>query len=309
MNYQKICSDLLKDLPQRTVSVIERRFGLKTGVRETLEAIGSSYEITRERVRQIENEGFAKIKPRVKEDQSIAKHFQKAFASFGGVKKEEDLVNVIGKDKNHALFLLTCLDGFERVPEDNSFYTYWADSKSSVTKAKSTVKATIANLNKQKKVLKLADSSYIDISKNIQKSSDKKYGLSHWIEINPKGIKDKAYLVLRDQAKPVHFAQVAIMIGNNTHTATVHNELIKDDRFVLVGRGLYALKEWGYTPGIVRDIITKTIKDSKRALSKEEILTKVSKQRFVKENTIALNLQNRNYFLRNSQGKYTIKEA
>ena len=309
MNYQKVCSDLLRDLPQRTVSVIERRFGLKTGKRETLEAIGANHGITRERVRQIENEGFAKIKPRLKQDQSIGEHFQKTFAGFGGVKKEEDLVDIIGKDKNHALFLLTCLNGFERIPENNDFYTYWASNKNSISKAKNTIKATIANLNKQKKTLKLADNSYISISKNIQKGSDGKCGLAHWIEINPKGIKDKAYLVLRGQDKPVHFAEVAVMIGNNTHTATVHNELIKDSRFVLVGRGLYALKEWGYTPGIVRDVITKTIKDSKRALSKEEILTKVSKQRFVKENTIALNLQNRNYFLRNSQGKYTIKET
>lgn len=309
MNYQKICSDLLGDLPQRAVDVIERRFGLKSGKRETLEAIGVIYGITRERVRQIENEGFSKIKPELKQNQSVNKHFQKVFASFGGVKKEEDLINIIGKDKNCALFLLTCLSGFERVPEDTDFHAYWATDKSSITRAQKTIRATIAKLNNQKKTLKLASNSYIDISKKIQKGSNGNYGLSHWIEINPKGIKDRAYLVLRGQAKPIHFTEVASMIGNNTHVATVHNELIKDSRFVLVGRGLYALKEWGYERGIVRDVIAKTIKDSKRALSKEEILTKVSKQRFVKENTIALNLQNRNYFLRNSQGRYTIKEG
>ena len=131
MNYQKICSDLLRDLPQRTVSVIERRFGLKTGKRETLEAIGATHGITRERVRQIENEGFAKIKPRLKDNQEVIKHFQKTFVGFGGVKKEEDLVNVIGKDKNYALFLLTCSNGFERVPENNDFHTYWASGKNS----------------------------------------------------------------------------------------------------------------------------------------------------------------------------------
>ena len=309
MNYQKICSDLLRDLPQRTVDVIERRFGLKTGKRETLEAIGASYNITRERVRQIENEGFAKIKPRLKQDQSVAKHFQSVFASFNGVKKEEDLLDVIGKDKNYALFLLTCSNGFERIPESNDFYAFWSTGKNSVVNARKAVKTIIAKLNQKGETLKLADNSYIDISKNIQKGSNGKCGLSHWIEINPKGIKDKAYLVLKDENKPVHFTEVASLIGSNAHTATVHNELIKDNRFVLVGRGLYALKEWGYEPGIVRDVIVKTIKDSKRALSKEEILVKVSKQRFVKENTIALNLQNRNYFLRNSQGKYTIKEA
>ena len=60
-NYQKICENLLKDLPQRTSDVIEKRFGLKTGKEQTLEAIGQGYGITRERVRQIGEEGFSKI--------------------------------------------------------------------------------------------------------------------------------------------------------------------------------------------------------------------------------------------------------
>ncbi len=315
MNYQKICSDLLKDLPQRTVDVIERRFGLKTGERETLEAIGASYNITRERVRQIESEGFSKIKPKLEKDKSIARHLQSVLADFGGVKKEEDLLEVIGKDRNSALFLLTSLSEFERMPESNDFYACWITNKDSLNKAKKVVNSTIARLKKEKKTIKLADSSYISISKNIEKGHDGKYGLSNWIEINPKGIKDRAYLVLREQNEPVHFTQVASMIeklpfsNGKVHTATVHNELIKDGRFVLVGRGLYALKEWGYEPGIVKDIIAKTIKTAKKPLSKKEILEKVLAQRFVKENTVSLNLQNRSYFLRNSQGKYTIKEA
>lgn len=316
MNYKNICSNLLKDLPSRATDVIERRFGLKTGKRETLEAIGTTYKITRERVRQIESEGLSSIKPLLKKDKTVSKNFQKALSSFGNIKKEDDLLEVLGgKDcKNHVFFLLTNLDSFERIPENNNFYACWTGNKSSLSNVKKVVKATIATLNKEKKTLKL-NNSFIDISKKIQKGHDGKYGLSNWIEINPKGIKDKAYLVLKGENKPIHFAEVAGMIekfpfnSGKVHTATVHNELIKDGRFILVGRGLYALKEWGYESGIVRDVITRTIKTSKRLLSKQEILTKVLKQRFVKENTVALNLQNRSYFLRNSQGKYTIKEA
>jgi len=90
MDYKKICENLLKDLPVRTVDVIERRFGLKSGKRETLEAIGASYGITRERVRQIENEGFTKIKPLLEKDVKLLKHFQNVLASYGGVKKEDE---------------------------------------------------------------------------------------------------------------------------------------------------------------------------------------------------------------------------
>ena len=133
-----------------------------------------------------------------------------------------------------------------------------------------------------------------------------------WVEINPKGVKDKAYLGLKKKEKPLHFSNIASSIeelpfsNSKVHTATVHNELIKDSRFVLVGRGLYALKEWGYEPGVVKDVIFKVLKNSNKPLSKDEVLEKVIKQRFVKENTVFLNLHDRNSFKRDSQGRYTV---
>lgn len=329
-NYQKICADCIKGLPQRTTDIIERRFGLKAGSRETLEAIGETYGITRERVRQIENEGFSKIRPRIEENQKIFKYFEDTLVSFGGLKKEDDLLEFLGgkKYQNHVFFLLANRQGFERFLDDNDFYSFWAIEKEPVTKAKKVVKLTISRLKKEKTPLSLNELlrnqrlnkdvflSYIGISKQIQKNPEEQFGLKDWLEINPRGVKDKAYLVLKKEEKPLHFVKVAALIEKlpfpsqkKTHLATVHNELIKDSRFVLVGRGLYALTEWGYTPGVVRDIIYKTLKESKKPLSKKEILKKVLKQRFVKENTIALNLQDRDCFVRDDKGKYTIKEA
>ena len=89
---------------------------------------------------------------------------------------------------------------------------------------------------------------------------------------------------------------------------TVHNELIKDPRFVLVGRGLYALKEWGYEEGQVKDVILKILKEARKPLPKEEILAGVLKQRMVKENTVLLNLNNKKYFLKTPEGKYISKD-
>jgi Holliday junction resolvasome RuvABC DNA-binding subunit len=89
------------------------------------------------------------------------------------------------------------------------------------------------------------------------------------------------------------------------HVATTHNELIKDTRFVLVGRGMYALKEWGYTQGVVRDVIREVLRD-KGALSKDEIIEKVLKERHVKPGTIVVNLQNQKYFKRGKEGKFTL---
>ncbi len=74
-----------------------------------------------------------------------------------------------------------------------------------------------------------------------------------------KGMRDYAFLVIRKHGSPIHFREVARQINlvfkKKAHTATTHNELIKDPRFVLVGRGLYALKEWGYMSGVVKDVI------------------------------------------------------
>ena len=329
-NYQKICADLLKGLPQRTTGVIERRFGLRAGQRETLETIGQSYDITRERVRQIEVEGFSKIKPRIKENQKLFKYFEEVLVSFGGLKKEDDLLQSLGGNKfqNNVFFLLFNGDRFNRFPEDKDFYSFWAIKKESVNQAKKVVKSTINRFKKEKRTFSLAELlkdqklnenvflSYIKISKQIQKNPEEQFGLKDWLEINPRGVKDRAYLVFKKEEKPLHFTQIATLIEKlpfpsqrGIHTATVHNELIKDPRFVLVGRGLYALTEWGYTPGVVKDIISKILKESKKPLSKKEVLEKVLEQRFVKENTVALNLQDRDCFIKDTKGRYRVREA
>ena len=329
-NYKDICKSFVKGLPQRTTDVIERRFGLKTGQRETLGAIGQSYNITRERVRQIEKEGFSKIRPKIKEYKNVFQFLNKTLECFGGIKEENALLKFLGKGKfqNYAFFLLFLAGDFKRFPEDDNFNSFWAVKKEAVSQAKKIVRATIKRFEKENKVLFLPELlkgqklnrevflSCLEISKQIQKNPEDKFGLRDWIEINPRSVKDKAYLVLKKQEKPLHFSEIANFIEKlpfpskgETHVATVHNELIKDQRFVLVGRGLYALKEWGYEPGIVKDIIYKTLKEAKKSLSKNEILNKVLGQRFVKANTVVLNLQDKNYFEKDEKGRYTIREA
>jgi len=118
-----------------------------------------------------------------------------------------------------------------------------------------------------------------------------------------------AQALYKQQAKPLHFRDVANFINKAklgsglAQAQTVHNELIKDDRFVLVGRGTYALKEWGYQAGTVKDIIVQTLKDN-GPLEKEDILDKVLNTRLVKPNTVLINLQNKEYFNRDKEGKY-----
>ena len=110
--------------------------------------------------------------------------------------------------------------------------------------------------------------------------------------------------VFKKKNNPLHFREVAEFIGPKALSQTVHNELIRDPRFVLVGRGTYALRDWGYEQGVVKDVIKNILKEAKNPLTKEEVLEKVLQQRMVKENTILLNLQNKRYFKKNSEGKY-----
>jgi hypothetical protein len=101
----------------------------------------------------------------------------------------------------------------------------------------------------------------------------------------------------------------AVPLAKKTNFQTVHNELIKDARFVLVGRGVYALKEWGYEPGTVKDVISQVLKKAKQPLSQDEVLKRVLSQRLVKESTILLNLGNKKCFLKSENGRYSVHEA
>lgn len=318
-NYQKICRELLKDLPARQKEVISRRFGLNGTEKETLEFIGQSFGITRERVRQIEKDGFLKMKPRVAQYQKVFQFFAQYLKKCGGLKKEAILLEDLAgkKQKAQVYFLLTISGNFTRFGENEDFYSFWAVDKNSLDLAKKIIGTLFNKLKEAGKPLNLKELisflafqgsilEYLEISKKILRNSEGLYGLRDWPEINPRGVKDKAYLVFKKMQKPLHFNEVAKLI-EGALTQTVHNELIKDPRFVLVGRGVYALKEWGYEPGQVKDVISRILKTA-GPLTQSEILERVFKQRLVKESTILLNLANKKYFLRNPQGKYQIRE-
>ncbi len=315
-NYQTIChSNMLREVPGRTKDVLSRRFGLR-GERETLESIGEAYGVTRERVRQIQDDGIGRLNKRIEapDCQRVFQYFAKELNSSGSLRKEDVLLADLGgpKFKNHVYFLLTLGEPFQKFSETKDLYAFWSTSKNAPSLAKKSINVFITELKKKNKPLALVKNipaSHIEVSKKILKSPDGLYGLKDWPEINPKGIKDKAYIILKKEAEPLHFTRVASLIGKDTLCQTVHNELIKDSRFVLVGRGLYALKEWGYDPGIVREVIYSILKTSKKPMARDGVIEKVLKQRYVKPNTVLLNLQNKKYFIRTKEGKYTTREA
>lgn len=325
INYQQVCGEFLEKLPSKQREVIERRFGLKTGRRETLEAIGKSHKICRERVRQIEKVSLAKMKKTASAHKEIAKIFAKHLKGCGGVREENALLEELGgkEFKMHANFLLTLSGEFLHFGETGNYVSFWALDNESANAAKNFIALVQANLTESKRLLsgrelaalgqmkKAIAESYLGISKSVQKNSEGLYGLREWPEVSPKGIKDKIYLLFKKNQKPLHFTDVAQRIEGSL-VQTVHNELIRDKRFVLIGRGIYALKEWGYLEGDVKDVILNIFSNENRPLTKEEILDRVMKQRLIKENTVLMNLSNKRYFSRDNNGRYwhsNVREA
>lgn len=156
--------------------------------------------------------------------------------------------------------------------------------------------------------------AYLRLSKRLHTNPFNEWGLIEWKTITLKRMTDRIYLVLKKESKPLHFVEIAKKINElgldkkSANPATIHNELILDKKYVLVGRGIYALTEWGYKPGVVADVIAQVIKEAGKALTKAEIIQRVLKHRLVKESTIALALMNKSRFSKLPNNEYIVKE-
>lgn len=324
---------LLAEVPERAREVLVYRFGLGTSSeRETLEAIGERWGITRERVRQIEASGIEAVRnsKSFRESATAFGELCGYIESLGAIVPEDTLLKGLAADekaKNRFRFLLVVGSEFFRERETDDFYARWhvdhrtADAvHTALTKLYSAlddeeVLSEGEIINRFLDELKGINSAYqqeevlkrwLSISKTIASNPLAEWGKAHAPAIRTKGIRDYAYLVIKQKGEPMHFGDVAKAIvdvfGKKAHVATTHNELIKDSRFVLVGRGLYALAEWGYSPGVVRDVIKEVLK--KKPLTRDEVIKEVKKVRYVKDNTILVNLNDSRYFKRQKDGKY-----
>lgn len=331
INYQTICKELLENLPQRQKQVLSRRFGLDQNESETLQRIGNDLGITRERVRQLEKSGFLRLKD-FQDNKNLKKvfdYFENFLKENGGLKREDTLFKEVAKEseKNCVYFLLLLGDNFYRLGDNEALFPFWSTQKDKAGVVGDVVRkmkdffykekkpTTIEDLSKS---LALEDKNFLnaclEIAKDIEVGPLGVYGLSVWPEIKPRGVRDAAFLVLKKQGEPLHFRAIAVKAGElqgdlflkrKMLPQTIHNELIRDKRFILVGRGIYGLSDWGYSAGTVKDVILKVLQ-ANTPMNKEEILLAVQKQRLVKPNTVFLNLSDKKNFIRDEQGKYTL---
>jgi len=330
-----LVKNLLADISERGREVLMLRFGLGTSAkRETLESIGERWNITRERVRQIEAAAIEAVRSSVafKDAESQFSELCAYIDSMGVIVPEDDLLSGLAADEksgNRFRFLLVVGSEFYRERETDEFYARWHVDHGTAKRVHQALSTLYHSLSDAEVVsetelfdrflteLKEIDAVYrneeilkrwLSLSKIIGSNPLAEWGRKHAPAIRTKGIRDYAYLVIKQAKEPMHFRDVANSItslfAKKAHIATTHNELMKDERFVLVGRGLYALAEWGYKPGVVRDVIREVL--SRGALSRDQVIDSVKKVRYVKDNTILVNLNDPKHFKRGKNGTYSI---
>ena len=266
---EKLTRDALTAVDSRSAQILRERYGLASAEPKTLAEIGESYELTRERVRQIEEKALEAAREKIALDEK-AKKLTEALNDYldsvGHVRRADslaqDLIWLWKVSRPQALFLNSLyflaevLETPVIVYSANDFHDVWHNDEASFSKAKKLV----AYLNKKeesdfdgflsfaKQKFDLEASlvlNYLSISKNFGVGPYGDFGPRHWSSVNPKTVRDRAHLVLEKIGRPLHFSEIATEVnkigGAYRSPATVHNELIKDPRFVLIRRGVYDL--------------------------------------------------------------------
>lgn len=338
-SFRAFLDSLLARFPERSQAIFGLRFGLDNGDEQTLEEIGKTYGITRERVRQVVDVMQKKMRTELKQGKSleaINRVHVLIQESFGVITVDEIVERLAGKDTKEAqalLALLLLLPGVTVTKESD-------EEKPSLILADFDKKAWKQVVHEVATALKQAGDvvdfktlytlfvkqgqsdisesqlkAWIAPSKLVEENVFGQYGLADWDTIRPRGTRERAHLILKVFGKPLHFREIARLIdehglyksGKKTHPQTVHNELIKDKRFVLVGRGTYALSDWGYTKGTVRQVLATILQEKAEPMSREELLKAVMKVRQVKKSTVIINLNT--FFTKVGKNIYTLKES
>ncbi len=338
LNTEHIAQEILRGIDrEREREIIARRFGLFDR-RETLEQIGEILGITRERVRQLEKSVVARLKAQAEageliQGKTVEEILLAHLRDHGTVARVQEVSAAVTAensrtDQSRVAFLAMLCPQLVVLEDDDRYFhaigvkevrdtaTLQADVSKIVTAVEKAGKpASIADIAKSADIEDTKQAAALaSVSKKLA-TLNSHWGLVKWPTVNPKNIRDKIYVILKENGKHMHFNDIADSIKKSDFkrkdvtTQAIHNELIKDKRFVLIGRGIYALKEWGYKKGTVADIISQVLREAGEPLHRDEIVKRVLKSRFVKETTILLNLQGKTQFKRVAKATYELDEA
>lgn len=338
-----LVSDFLNQLRERERRILSLRYGLSENKQHTLEAIGKKLNLTRERVRQVEKDSMKALN-QAETAHAVGKAMdvvRKTISDHGGIFEQAALVdhlliaNNIPSQVNSLLFLLELSDLFIQLRENEDFHLSWHVADFHLERFTSFHGHVREILNSHGQPLDFENlharfkgiphyreheqyytpkviENLLRVAKSVKANPFGEYGLKDWRVIQPKDVGDKAYLVLKHQKQPLHYTKITELINQHdfdsrtAYKETVHNELIMDERFVLVGRGIYALTEWGYKKGLVADVIKDILANAPEPMDRNKLVEEVLKQRVVRRNTILVGLANRQLFRKVGRSKYTL---
>ena len=330
---KKLVDKALESLTDQQRRVLVLRFGLDGKGKRTLQEIADEYTLTRERIRQVQNMAIDRLR-----GDSCAEHLAEAVVyleeslrSCGGVASADVLCATCEiateEEQNYIHLLLTVGDKFNDSQATDTVAQYWYVDQ----KHKDALDATLENVhtdiegrgqvlladNDLKEVFDTSSGehkehlpTYADamtLSLKVQKNPLGEWGLVSHPEIALNGLSAYISMVLRDAGEPLHFNEVADRItklrGKECHHGSCHNELVRRNEFILVGRGLYALESMGYRPGTIADIIAAGMKEH-GPMTQKEIIEYVTKERHVKAQSIVLTLGKKGLFTRDERSRY-----
>ncbi|OYW42897.1 hypothetical protein B7Z28_01165, partial [Candidatus Saccharibacteria bacterium 32-45-3] len=268
--------------------------------------------------RQLEKAILIRLKIAAEDDTTdtvvqLEKLFIRSLSEMGRAARIADLADKLyGKTTNqqeraHVAFIATLAPSLTVIDENDNYHQATAVAEYGDEKHLKGRVDEIVKLIKEAKEPQTVDQLFdklryehpaqvaalASISKQLAHLRDS-WGLTKWPTVNPKNIRDKIYVILADNKKPMHFSDIA--------------KSIKDKRFVLIGRGIYALDNWGYSKGTVSDIISDVLRKAGEPLHRDEIVKRVLKSRQVKETTILLNLQSKSQFKRVAKATYILAD-
>lgn len=326
-NLEKSIKEVFTTLKEKERDILSNRFGLSGEKAKTLASIGKNLNLTRERIRQIQNSALYKIK-NSQNSEKVFTYVQKIEQAQGGLISVKDIEKKLETNANYALFLMEASKNLKKIKGHKSLSSTFIDKdleqkdiisaendliKILTNKAKAIMVENLIEIYKIKGKVNLPDEtikSLVYASASFAFDWKNRIGLSNWREINPKSARDKSHFILKKEERPLHFTHIAELIaegnfvGKNPTAATVHNELILDPRFVLVGRGIYALAEWGFKGGTVEDVIAEILRSNPKGLERDVIIEEVLKSKLVARNTVMMNLLVKKQFARDKKGLY-----
>lgn len=316
----KIITQVLGPLTPRQRDIIQLRYGVKGGEPQTLAAIGKRYGVTRERIRQIETHALRTVRTQFAKNEftNARAAMKNHLEQLNGVRE----CSLLARDwkENHTI-VRCALEGSDIAcfhDEDKNTYAFWSLSDEHIKQATAFINKLVSELKTApERPANLPQNpmakNYIAISKKFTVSPYGEFGLAEWRDINPKVSRDWAFLVLKKCGEPLHFLELTKEINKlrphkKVNAQTIHNELIKDKRFVLVGRGMYGLHTFNILPGTAREVLTHLLKKNGPMPAKDIIKIALAHRPF-KEKTLIINLQNKNWFKRMGEGKYFVRKA